>query len=525
MWTLVSGTGTITTPTSPTSGITGLGLGANVFKWTISSPPCASTSDQVTINNTGGGPIVNITAHTNVSCYGGNNGTASASATGGIGNLTYSWTGGGGNAAVANNLTAGTFTVTATDSIGCTGFATIQITQPTDSISAVVNTTPTACGSITGSATIIASGGTGNLTFSWSNGGATTSTINNIGAGIHSVTITDSLGCTKTVSGTVGITGSLTATTTAQTNVSCYGGNNGNATASVSGGVGTLTYLWTGGGGSAATANNLAAGTYTVTITDGSGCSGTKVITITQPDSISAIINTTPTACGTNNGSANVIAHGGTGNLTYLWSNGGATTSTITNLGAGTYSAAVTDSAGCTKTVSGMVAITAAPIANAGPDVTIKSDSTTHLSASGGGTYSWTPPTGLSCTNCQKPYASPVVTTTYYLTVIDSNGCSSVDTVIVTVVPFFIIPNVFSPNNDGVNDLFEIRADGYKDYHVEIYNRWGQKLFETTDSKVYWDGLIMGGAKASDGIYYYILSLTDNTDAVKTYKGFLSLIR
>jgi gliding motility-associated-like protein len=526
MWTLVSGTGTLTNPSSPTSGVTGLGIGTTVFQWTINDSPCSSTSDQVTITNTGGGPTVTITSHTNVHCYGGNNGSATASATG-SGNLTYAWAASGGNAATANNLTAGTYTVTVTDASGCFGIATVAITQPLDSISAHVTTTPTPCGLTNGSATVTASGGTGSLTYVWNNGGATTSTINNIGAGTHTVIITDSLGCTKTVSGTVAINGGgPIVTITSHTNVSCYGEHTGSATASATGGIGNLTYAWAASGGNNLTANNLAIGTYTITATDGSGCTGTATVAIIQPDSISAHVNTTPTACTITNGSATASASGGKGNFTYSWV-GGATTTTINNIAAGTYSVTVTDSSGCTKTVSGIVATTGNPIANAGTDVTISSDSTTHLSATGGGTYVWSPATGLSCTNCQSPVASPKVTTTYYVMVTDSNGCTNTDSVKVTVIlaEHYFIPNIFSPNNDAINDFFEIREEGFKTYHVEIFDRWGIKMFETSDSHVYWNGLTMGGAKASDGVYFYILTLTDFKDQSKTLRGFLSLVR
>jgi hypothetical protein len=83
LWTLISGSGIISTPSSANSTVTGLGIGSNVFQWTISNAPCPPSSDQVTITNTGSGPAVTISSQSNVSCYGGNNGSASASVTGG----------------------------------------------------------------------------------------------------------------------------------------------------------------------------------------------------------------------------------------------------------------------------------------------------------------------------------------------------------------------------------------------------------------------------------------------------------
>ena len=122
------------------------------------------------------------------------------------------------------------------------------------------------------------------------------------------------------------------ATTSVGNNVSCNGGNNGTASVNVSSGTGPFTYMWTPSGGTGSNANNLSAGNYTVTVTDANGCITSQPVVITEPAAINLTTATTPSNCGSANGSATVNATGGTGSFMYSWTPGGATTSTITNV-------------------------------------------------------------------------------------------------------------------------------------------------------------------------------------------------
>lgn len=447
IWTLVSGTGTITTPASETSGITGLGVGANVFQWTISNAPCPSSSDQVTITNTGGGAPAAAGPDQSI-C------SSSAILAGNIPSFgTGTWT-----------LVSGTGTIT---------------------------TPSSATSGITGL-------GIGVAVFEW--------TISNPPCPSTS----DQISITNTGGGP-------TVTITSQTDVSCYGGNNGSTTASATGGTGSLSYLWTPTGGASASANNLAAGTYTISVTDGNGCVGIETVALTQPDSMSVTVSTTPTGCGSSDGTATVAAMGGTGSLTYLWSNG-STLTQISNLSSQTYSVTITDSLGCTATGSGSVSTTGGPTASAGADVTISSGSSIQLAASGGVSYFWTPPTGLDCDTCRTPIASPVATTIYCVTVSDNGGCSDTACVTVTVLdtlPLVLcgtvyVPNAFTPtNNDLVNDEFKPVASCVHDYRFLIFNRWGEKIFETTNPAEGWNGRFKGSMSKQD-VYVYKLFFMDD---------------
>jgi hypothetical protein len=219
---------------------------------------------------------------------------------------------------------------------------------------ATMSSTQSACGGATGTATISVAGGPGPFTYLWSNG-QTTATATNLAAGNYTVTATDGGGCESVGSVTVTNPNAPTATPVTTTPALCNGGQ-GTATVVVTGGTPSYTYLWSNGATTASI--TAAAGSYSVTVTDAAGCIVTAGPgTITAPTAVtSTVSNTQESAPGANDGSATVVAAGGTPPYTYLWSNGG-TSATITGIGAGTYTVTVTDANGCTTTGSTSVIV------------------------------------------------------------------------------------------------------------------------------------------------------------------------
>jgi subtilisin family serine protease len=289
---------------------------------------------------------VSISSSSNVSCNGGSDGTATAAGTGGTATITYTWSNGA-TGATASGLIAGIYTVTATDGTTSSSVS-VTITEPL-AVSVSVSGT-NASGGNNGSATATAGGGTPGYSYSWNTGGST-ATINSLGTGTYTVTASDSRGCTGVGSVTIIDTGEnpVNISISNSSNVSCNGGSDGSATAAGTGGTATITYAWS-NGATGATASGLAAGTYTVTATDGTTSSSVSV-TITEPTVLGGTITGTNPSAGNNDGSASVSLTGGTPGYTYSWSNGG-TTATINNLGAGTYTIDVTDANGCQATGS-----------------------------------------------------------------------------------------------------------------------------------------------------------------------------
>ncbi len=165
---------------------------------------------------------------------------------------------------------------TVTDNNGCTATASVTITQPTLLTATMGAPTNDKCnGGNTGSATVTGGGGTPGYTYNWTPNGGAGATGTGLTAGTYTATVTDANGCTATASVTITQPTPVTATIGVVTNVSCNGGNNGSATVTAGGGTPGYTYAWTPIGGNTTTGTGFSAGTYTVTITDANGCTGT----------------------------------------------------------------------------------------------------------------------------------------------------------------------------------------------------------------------------------------------------------
>ncbi|MCP9764198.1 adhesin, partial [Lacihabitans soyangensis] len=215
-----------------------------------------------------------------------------------------------------------TYTVTVTDANACQQTATVNITQPTALVASISAQTNVLCnGASTGSATVTASGGNPNYTYSWAPSGGTASTATGLAAGTYTVTVTDANACQQTATVNITQPTALVASISAQTNVLCNGASTGSATVTASGGNPNYTYSWSPSGGTAATASGLTAGTYTVTVTDANSCQKTATVIITQPTTLLASISAqTNVGCnGASTGTATVTASGGTPNYTYSW--------------------------------------------------------------------------------------------------------------------------------------------------------------------------------------------------------------
>ncbi|WP_433763885.1 MBG domain-containing protein [Flavobacterium ginsenosidimutans] len=356
------GTGTYTYLWAPSGGTAATATGLSPDTYTVTVTDANGCFITETIQITEPAPLSVADSQTNVSCHGGNDGTALVTATGGTGTYTYSWAPSGGTAAAATGLSAGTYTVSITDSNSCSIDKTITITEP-DSLTLTTTVTDVSCnGGSNGSATVTTTGGTGAYTYLWAPSGGTDATASGLVPGNYTVTVTDANGCFTTETVQITEPDVLSATYT-QTNVSCHGGSDAAASVTATGGTGTYTYLWSPSGGTAATATNLSAGTYTVTVTDSNLCSTVNTITITEPDALTLVTAVTQVSChGGNNGSAIVYPSGGSDSYTFLWSPSGGTSAIATGLSPGTYSVIVTDANSCAATIDVVITEPANPV-------------------------------------------------------------------------------------------------------------------------------------------------------------------
>ncbi len=381
--------------------------------------------------------VVNATK-VNITCNALCNGSASANPTGGTAPYTYSWAPGGQTTKSISALCVGNYTVTVTDANGCVKTQAVSITQP-NLLTLSLSSTAIACNGVC-DATITSTvgGGTPGYTFSWAPGGETTANISNKCAGTYTLTVTDAAGCIKTATQVVTQPTQLSLITSSS-NISCFGQCNGSAQAIAGGGTPPSTYSWAPGSQTTATISSLCAGSYTVTARDSKGCTQIKTITITQPAQIFAnpSVVANATCAGLCNGSATSTPIGGTPPYTYLWTPGGITTATATNLCQGTYSVKVTDKNSCTSTQS--ITITqpvpvAATITGSTSSCNICNGTATANATGGTGpyTYSWAP-TGQTTVTATGLCPN----TTYTVTVTDSKGCTS--TASVTIMQTIII--------------------------------------------------------------------------------------
>lgn len=177
------------------------------------------------------------------------------------------------------------------------------------------------------------------------------------------------------------------------------------------------------------------------------------------------------------------------------------------------------------------IEVNASPTVDAGIDTTITLGESVMLEGSGSGTtLLWSPDFGLSCTDCENPVAAPVITTVYTLVSTSDNGCVSSDQVVVNVdIPVieqitYYVPNVFSPNDDGINDNFTVLGDVLQDFELTIYNRWGGQVYETKDQIKGWDGK-MNGDRVNPDVYVYMFQYTDAVGRTITESGDVTVIK
>ena len=181
--------------------------------------------------------------------------------------------------------------------------------------------------------------------------------------------------------------------------------------------------------------------------------------------------------------------------------------------------------AACADTLTRIINVKPIPTVNGGGDVAILAGNTITLNATATGnnlTYLWSPATGLSNSTILNPTVTPTITTTYTLTVTNDFGCSVTDKVTVNALQPPVIPNAFTPNGDGINDLWAIKyLDTYTDCTVDVFNRNGQKVFTSVGYTTAWDGRSNGG-NLPLGVYYYLINPKHGR---KTVSGYVTIIR
>lgn len=377
-------------------------------------------------------PLQITNTQTDVSCYGGNDGSINVTTSALTPSLPYvfSWTNGATTEDITT-LTAGAYELSVIDNHGCQFFTGATIMEPTHPLSIEYTKTDKSCngGVNDGTISTLVSGGTAPYGYSWSNGG-TTAAINGLNAGTYTLTVTDAKGCQTSISVTIDQP-LIFGQTAAVTNVSCFGGSNGSIDADVFGGVIPYTYSWT-GGYATQDISAVPAANYTLTVTDGNGCVSAQSYTVTEPATAVAIAATgTDVDCkGNLTGAVDATTSGGTPGYTYLWVNGQGvvmpfTSEDIASVGAGSYTVYVTDANGCMALTSHTITQPAQGLASQPVIVNVNcfGDATGSIDpVISGGTpvysYTWSDASNGSTLNA-------ITAGNYTLDVQDAQGCTA----------------------------------------------------------------------------------------------------
>lgn len=534
---------------------TAANLPAGTWHVTIASSQTCDTLITVVITQPDSLVLIAV-ENQQVSCNGGNDGVAMVTQLGGTPAFTYQWDDSNlQTTATATGLSAGIYNVVVTDANLCPATAQVEITEASPMSLAVQIDNASCNGAADGQIAAIVSGGTPTYTYEWNPGTVAGNPLTGITAGSYVLTVTDANNCTAELQNIlVQEPLAMVLTLTQQQNVSCNGASDGLAEIGQVGGTAPYTYVWDDPTAqSTALAGGLPPGTYAVEVTDANGCTAQWLnVNITEPaELIVTVTSTIPVTCDySNDGVAETAVVGGTAPYAYSWDDG-QTNSTAIGLGDGDYTLTVTDDNGCTAQA---IATINPPASALNADFTVSPETglqpmditITNLSE-GGTAYEWIFGDGNTITTYDTAsfeflYADSGTFTLTLIAYNDVTGCTDTmmleNGIYVEPTSLINVPNVFTPNGDGINDMFPIDPVGNNffpfeirniyDFKGEIYNRWGEKVYQWTQPLAGWDGRSTSGLDLKAGTYYFVITAKGiDGDSITDYelKGDVTMIK
>ncbi len=471
-----------------------------------------------------------------VSCFGRSDGNSTLQIAGGTTPYTIVWNSNPPQQTPAlTNVFAGTYIANITDAKGCLLADTVLIEEPSLLTASTQNIVNILCfENPIGSAEVVAQGSIPPYTYSWNSVPPQQTVVaSNLFAGNYTVTITDNIGCTTTANAGITQPTKLLFALVDSTQPRCFGESNGNITVNTSGAIMPYTYNWNHNVVlNNASAQNIPRGFYSVTVSDANGCRDSIALNLPEPTLLTVSLTYTDLSCfQSNDGTINTNMNGGNGGYNFLWNSNSIIGSSGSGLIAGNYAVTVSDIQGCTATDNTQIFQPDEIIVTMLKDTTVRIGHAVLIRNNvtggvGAFTFNWQPKKDLNCSVCESPISSTIASAEYQLLVQDVTGCTATATVSIFVIvdKQLYIPNLFSPNNDGINDRFEIFTDAVKIFTIKIFNRWGEKVFETNDYKQGWDGYF-NGELAPSGNYIYETSITFVDGQTEKRKGSVMLVR
>lgn len=517
-------------------------LSAGVYTVTVTDANGCSVTHTYTITEPASALLSNVSALSPVSCNGGVDGSVTLITQGGTAPYAYVWSAnaGGQTDSIADGLAAGSYSVTVFDALSCSVSTSATLQQPAPITSSpIIN--PVLCfGGNTGSVDINPAGGLPAYTFSWSDGQSGQTAIN-LSSNAYSVTVFDSRQCSATFSVNVPQPTLLTISGTQQ-GESCPGENDGQIETNAAGGLTPYVYSLTGPTIITPNATGdfspLAPGSYSIQVTDQNGCQASEsyVIGAAQDDVFNVAYDSVSCYGYTDGGVLIEAATLGNAPFTYSINNGpGQLSGDFYGLAAGPHVVFVLNNQGCETIIPVVVPQPLPVIADVNPDTVIialgatGSVDVTALNLLANPLYEWSPTLGLSCSDCPNPDITTYQSMEYVVTVSYMNGeskCSGETTLWVEVLPEtdYYIPNVFSPNGDGNNDVFNILGSDIRTVDLRIFNRWGELVFQSNNTWTGWDGTYKSKLQ-SPGVYTYYAAITYLNGKTKQQNGSVTLVR
>lgn len=481
------------------------GLSSGSYSVTITDGSSCELVASYSVSNTGG-PSVTLTT-TDATCATSADGSASLSISGGAAPYSITWSGSASTTTSLSGLLAGSYSVTVADNAGCNTVRSFSIAAP-NALAVNIAVTDATCGNNNGAAAAAVSGGTSPYSYAWSVAGSgNTSSVNNLALGSYDITVTDDNNCT-TSSNLVVNTSAASTLSIQSTDVTCAGAQDGSVEVVVASSVAPLTYNWS-STGSGPSITGVSGGIYLVTVTDGNGCSYVLQDTVAEPSALSVSFVVTNLACGSGLGGIKAITSGGTQPLSFEW-NEGTQSDVLSTSQSGIYYLTITDANGCTLTDSEYIGQGTALQTS----VTVSMDSSTgnasvtvnSLNGSAPFTYDWS--NGDSTVT-----AAGLSAGTYFVTVSDASGCSTVDTAIVPLVSSVTDIQLESAINIYPNPTtgsFVISFEGLTQaVDIELYNALGQRIDDRTAYNVVDMKYSMDISDLAEGVYFIRLRVGD----------------
>lgn len=541
---VLTGPGGPYTQTNPV--FTNLSPGTYTYSFTDAAG-CTGTGGPVILTtNT---PLAATVSSTMPLCNGNANGSITVSASGGIAPYQYSINAGGTYqpSGTFTNLAVGTHIIRIRDNVGCTKDTTIQLNEPPVLIAAAVSNTTAGCSNNDGAITATANGGTAGYTYTIAGPvvnttGATSGVFTRLATGNYTITATDAKGCTATATATVVLVDNMFLTR-GQDETICVGSS---ATFTPQTNPETSVFTWTSTNAPATTIADASVKNAIVTPTDTS----TYILhaqwgTCERWDTLAVNVLHKPVPgagqdtmiCNLSYAILRGTANNLSGSVTYLWSPAAGVVSPdqpVTDVypaGNDTtynYTLTVRDNYGCNFSVTDDVNVHVQPPvpAFAGHDTTAILGMPHQLTATGGSQYVWSPAAPLNNSFSPAPTATITADTKFTVIVTDVAGCIGYDTIFIKVYegPAYYMPNAFSPNGDGLNDIFRAIPVGIsKTEWFRIFNRYGELVFETNQWLKGWDGTYKGKRQPM-GVYIWIIKGTDKNGKPVEMKGTVMML-